>query len=46
MLEAGTIRPIIDRRYPLAEAADAMRHVDSGQALGKVVITVPPAEGS
>jgi len=40
LLEAGKIRPVIDRRYPLAEVPDALRYVEDGHALGKVVITV------
>jgi NADPH:quinone reductase-like Zn-dependent oxidoreductase len=39
LIEAGRLRPIIDRTYPLAEAAAALRHVDEGHARGKVVIT-------
>jgi NADPH:quinone reductase-like Zn-dependent oxidoreductase len=37
---AGKIAPVIDRIYPLREAADAVRYVETGQARGKVVITV------
>ena len=40
LLEAGKIRPVIDRRYPLAEVPDALRYVEDGHAMGKVVITV------
>lgn len=40
LLEAGRIRTVIDRRYPLAETAEAVRYVNEGQARGKVVITV------
>lgn len=40
LLDAGTIRPVIDRTYPLAETAEAMRYVDAGHARGKVVIAV------
>lgn len=39
-LEAGKIRPVIDRRYPLAETAEALRYVYAGHASGKVVIQV------
>ena len=38
--EAGKIRPVIDRRYPLAEAAEAIRYVGEGHARGKVVVEV------
>jgi NADPH:quinone reductase-like Zn-dependent oxidoreductase len=39
---AGKITPVIDRTYPLAEAGQAIRYVETGQARGKVVITVTP----
>lgn len=37
-LEAGTIAPVIDRRYPLSAAAEALRYLEAGHARGKVVI--------
>jgi NADPH:quinone reductase-like Zn-dependent oxidoreductase len=40
LIEAGRLRPAIDRLYPLGEAADAVRYLGSGQARAKVVITV------
>jgi NADPH:quinone reductase-like Zn-dependent oxidoreductase len=40
LLEAGRIAPIIDRCYPLREATEALRYLESGHARGKVVITV------
>ena len=40
LMEAGKVVPIIDRRYPLSEAAEALRYRDEGHAQGKVVITV------
>jgi NADPH:quinone reductase-like Zn-dependent oxidoreductase len=40
LVEAGAIRPVIERTYPLASTADAVRHVESGRARGKVVISV------
>jgi NADPH:quinone reductase-like Zn-dependent oxidoreductase len=39
-LEAGTVRPVVDRRYTLSEVADAFRYMGEGHAQGKVVITV------
>jgi NADPH:quinone reductase-like Zn-dependent oxidoreductase len=39
LVEGGTIRPAIDRRCPLSEAVDALRHVDDGHARGKVIVT-------
>jgi NADPH:quinone reductase-like Zn-dependent oxidoreductase len=40
LIEAGKIAPVIDRTYPLSEAAAAMRHLEEGHARGKIVITV------
>jgi NADPH:quinone reductase-like Zn-dependent oxidoreductase len=39
LIEAGTVRPVVDRTYPLAEAADAIRYLETGHPAGKVVIT-------
>ncbi len=40
LFEAGKVVPIIDRRYPLDEVAEALRYLGEGHAKGKVVITV------
>ncbi len=40
LFEAGKIVPVIDRRYPLSEVAEAFRYFGEGHAKGKVVITV------
>ena len=40
LLEAGKVVPVIDRRYPLGETAEAIRYLEAGHAQGKVVITV------
>lgn len=40
LLERGAITPVIDTRYALRDAADAVAHVAEGHARGKVVITV------
>jgi len=40
LIEAGKLRPVIDRTYPLSEAAQAIRYLELGHARGKVVITV------
>ena len=42
LLEARTIVPVIHRRYPLSEAADAIRYLETGHARGKVVVTMEP----
>jgi NADPH:quinone reductase-like Zn-dependent oxidoreductase len=38
--EAGEINPVIERRYPLAETAEALRYLGAGHARGKVVVTI------
>ena len=38
LLEAGKVVPVIDRTYPLAQTADAIRYLETGRARGKVVI--------
>jgi NADPH:quinone reductase-like Zn-dependent oxidoreductase len=43
LVEAGQIKPVIDRTYPLEETAEAMRYISRGHARGKVVITVAQA---
>jgi NADPH:quinone reductase-like Zn-dependent oxidoreductase len=40
LVEAGKVTPVIDREYPLAEVPDAIRHVETGHARGKVVIRI------
>jgi NADPH:quinone reductase-like Zn-dependent oxidoreductase len=40
LLEAGKVVPVIDRRYPLREVADALRYYGEGHSQGKVVVTV------
>jgi NADPH:quinone reductase-like Zn-dependent oxidoreductase len=41
LIEAGKVRSVIDRRYPLSEAAEALRYYGEGRSQGKVVITIP-----
>ncbi|RAO36813.1 NADPH:quinone reductase [Micromonospora saelicesensis] len=45
-VEAGRIRPIVDRRLPMTEAAQAHRLVESNDHFGKVLLTRPPGGGS
>ncbi|HXN73413.1 MAG TPA: NAD(P)-dependent alcohol dehydrogenase [Candidatus Acidoferrales bacterium] len=40
LLEAGRVVPVIDRRYPLSEVAEALRYLEERHARGKVAITV------
>jgi len=39
LITAGKITPVIDRRYPLSETADAMAYAEEGHARAKVLIT-------
>jgi len=40
LIEAGKVKSVIDRSFPLSETAEALRYYGEGRSRGKVVITV------
>jgi NADPH:quinone reductase-like Zn-dependent oxidoreductase len=40
LIETAKVTPVIDRTYPLAQTADAIRYLEEGHARGKVVVTI------
>ena len=46
LLEAGKIKPIIERCYPLSEAAEALRYLGAGHVRGKIVLTMAPGSNA
>ena len=40
LLASGKVKPVIDRRYPLSDTAEALRYIGEGHAQGKIVITM------
>ncbi len=40
LFESNEVKPVIDRRYPLSEAAEALRYLGEGHARGKIIITL------
>jgi NADPH:quinone reductase-like Zn-dependent oxidoreductase len=45
LLEAGTVIPVVERRYPLREVPEALRYFGEGHSRGKIVITVGQEAG-
>jgi NADPH:quinone reductase-like Zn-dependent oxidoreductase len=43
LLESGRIVPVIDQSYPFSQIADAIGHVETGRARGKVVVSIVPS---
>lgn len=41
LLESGEVTPVIDRTYPLADVAEAIRYLEDGRAVGKVGVSYP-----
>jgi NADPH:quinone reductase-like Zn-dependent oxidoreductase len=46
LMREGKVKPVIDRRYDLSEAAEAMRYLEKGHARGKIILTVVPDSGA
>jgi NADPH2:quinone reductase len=40
LIEAGTVKPVMDKTFPLAEAAQAHAHMEAGAHIGKIVLKV------
>ena len=40
LVEAGRLKPVIERRYPLSKVADALRHVGERHSQGQTVIQI------
>jgi NADPH:quinone reductase-like Zn-dependent oxidoreductase len=43
LVESGKVTPVVDRTYPLEQAAAAIRRMQDGKARGKLVVSVSPA---
>src|SRR5260370_35194916 len=46
LLEAGKVAPVIDRRYPLRDAAEALRYLEERHARGKFILTIDHSIGT
>lgn len=46
LFERGVLRPVIDRRFPLDDVADAHRHMEANANIGKILLDVAPVQGS
>jgi NADPH:quinone reductase-like Zn-dependent oxidoreductase len=40
LLAEGKVKPFVEKTYPMAETAEALRYFDQGHARGKIVITI------
>jgi NADPH:quinone reductase-like Zn-dependent oxidoreductase len=40
LIDAGVIRPVVDKVFPFAQTAEALTYVETGRAKGKVVVAV------
>jgi NADPH:quinone reductase-like Zn-dependent oxidoreductase len=40
LVEAGRLRPVVDRSFPLEQIAEAHRYAETGQKLGNIVVVV------
>jgi NADPH:quinone reductase-like Zn-dependent oxidoreductase len=40
LIEAGSVAPVIDRRFPLSAVPEALRYMEEGNSRGKIIITV------
>jgi NADPH:quinone reductase-like Zn-dependent oxidoreductase len=40
LMQTGKVTSVIDKRYPMAQSAEAIRYLETGRARGKVVVTI------
>jgi NADPH:quinone reductase-like Zn-dependent oxidoreductase len=41
LIDAGKVRPVVDKVFPLAEAGAAHERLEAGEQLGKIVLSIP-----